>query len=81
MLATWADFDGSNVRPGVEKLARCSNQSKRTVIRHMQELMARQLLERTAAGGRRNGEADTLQLTSPIDLGILGPLLTPDDAR
>lgn len=78
-LATWAKRDGSNVHPSVETLANATEQSRRTVLRHLALLRdVYRLIGRIARGGGRGrqGVTSLYQLTLPdnvLDFDMLGP--------
>jgi hypothetical protein len=80
-MATYADPDGSRVRPGVDVLAAVVGQSDSTVRRSLAVLRTKLgLLDQTTRGGGRNGRGKTAeyQLTIPADLLDRVDLLTPD---
>lgn len=70
MLATYADPDGSRVRPGPVVLAAVTGQSERSVKRHLGDLRKLGLLTVTRRGGGRGGQGRTTeyQLSIPADL-------------
>jgi hypothetical protein len=70
VLATYADPDGTRVRPGVEVLADVTCQSEKNVRRHLAELRGLQLIELVSRGGGRGGAGRTSEyrLTIPTDL-------------
>lgn len=78
-LATWAKRDGSSVHPSVETLANATEQSRRTVLRHLALLRdVYRLIGRVARGGGRGrkGITSLYQLTLPenvLELPMLGP--------
>lgn len=68
ILATFANPDGSRVRPGVTGLAQAQSVSERTAKRNLVALRESGWIKRTATGtnvGRRGGWADTYQLVIP----------------
>lgn len=85
ILATWADPNGSRVRPGLGLLAASTGVSERTARRVLGSL-ARDwgLIDLVARGGGRNGKGKTAEyrLTIPTDLlerlTLLGPDGLPD---
>jgi hypothetical protein len=85
LLATWADADGSRVRPGLELLAAAIGRSERTAANALRSLCRDWgLLEQmTRGGGRgRSGRAADYRLTIPTDLldrhVLLGPNGLPE---
>lgn len=81
LMSTYADPDGTRVRPGTEKLSRVSGKSTRTVIRAITALRDRGLLERTKErqpNGRAGGH-DEYRLTFPGDLTESTEMLNPDE--
>jgi DNA-binding MarR family transcriptional regulator len=69
MLASYADRDGGNIHPGVDRLAANLECHERTVRRHLTRLAERGLIEKTFSGssaGRRR-RADCWALTLPAD--------------
>lgn len=83
VLATYADPDGSRVRPGNEVLAAVTGQSERTVKRNLASLRELGLLAIARRGGGRAGVGKTTeyQLTIPMDLLERAELLAPGDRR
>jgi hypothetical protein len=82
MLATYADPDGSRVRPGLPVLAAVTGYEERTVRRHLRRLTDDfGLVQQTARGGGRKGQgrASTYRLTIPVDLLERVTLLAPGD--
>lgn len=80
MLATYADRDGDNAHPGVDRLAADCECDERTVRRHLTRLADLGLIERTFEGssaGRRR-LADCYRLTMPPNPAAIG--LTEDPA-
>ena len=80
-LATYAKRDGSNVFPSVERLARETEQGRRTVLRHLALLRdVYRLIGRIARGGGRGrrGVTSRYQLTVPEDLLAEFAMLDPD---
>lgn len=78
MLATYADQDGTRVRPGVERLARVMCVSEPTVKRSLSTLRNLGLVERTKQGNRYAKLADEYRLTVPSTL-FDQPMLDPDE--
>lgn len=78
VLATYADQDGSRIRPGVERLGRVMCTSEKTVKRHLATLRSDGLIERVKQGNRWTHQADEYRLTLPFDLLERG-LLDPDE--
>ncbi|MBA0126305.1 hypothetical protein H0B56_12205 [Haloechinothrix sp. YIM 98757] len=81
ILATYADPDGSRVRPGLDVLASVSGQSERSVKRSLAELRGLGLLTVARRGGGRGGQGRTTehQLTIPVDLLDRVTVLDPDE--
>ncbi|MFI9507548.1 hypothetical protein [Nocardia sp. NPDC052566] len=79
MLATYAERDGTRVRPGVERLALVTCMSEPTVKRALSALRALGLIERTRRGNRHAGLADEYRLTVPSNL-LDHPMLDPDES-
>ncbi|MBM9464645.1 hypothetical protein JL108_14405 [Aeromicrobium sp. YIM 150415] len=75
-LGTYADQDGTEVRPGDERVARVLRCDPRTIRRNRRRLVDMGLIERTSAQ-RVRGRADVYRLTIPADFlewpGLLGP--------
>ncbi|MGW4720896.1 hypothetical protein [Nocardia sp. NPDC004260] len=78
MLATYADRDGTRVRPGVDRMALVMCVSEPTVKRGMSELRAMGLIQRVKQGNRHAKKADEYRLTMPLNLLDL-PMLGPDE--
>lgn len=83
VLATYADPDGSRVRPGLPVLASVTGDSERNVgriLRHLSDDLG--LLRQVARGGGRGGKgrASVYRLTIPTDLLDRIVLLSPDDS-
>lgn len=81
LLSTWADPDGTRVRPGLALLAGAIGRSERTaadVVRSLCQDWG--LLEQTERGGGRgrSGRTATYRLTLPVDLLDRHVLLGPD---
>ena len=79
-LATWARNDGSRVYPSIETLANATEQSRRTVLRHLALLrdVYRMLGRITRGGGRgRRGTTSLYHLTMPDNITDF-PMLDPD---
>jgi hypothetical protein len=82
VLATYADPDGSRVRPGLPVLSAVTGDSERHVSRLLTTLTDELgLLELVARGGGRGGKgrASVYRLTVPVDLLERIPLLMPND--
>ncbi len=77
-LGTYADQDGTEVRPGDKRVARVLRCSTRTVERNRKQLIELGLLERTHAQRSRE-KADTYRLTVPPDFLEWPGLLDPDE--
>lgn len=68
-VATFANRDGSNVRPGEEQLAADLGLSERQVRRHLTRLREEyRLLDRVSRGGSRSRYPDMYRLVLPDDL-------------
>lgn len=80
MLSTYADADGTRVRPGTKRLARVMGSTERTVIRSLNPLREWGLLQRTKKGNRHSGQVDEYRLTVPATLLDL-PMLPPDEGE
>lgn len=68
MLATWANRDGSQVRPGRLRLATYRDLSEKQVGRHVTELRRLGLLEITEKGNQYGFRTTVYRLTLPDDL-------------
>jgi len=81
VLAQYANTDGSNAFPSVDKLARVCEVSEKTVRTALGELRTRGLIVRTRRGGLRGTTAysDVHDLAIPADLLDLNDLLPPDE--
>ena len=81
ILATYASADGSNVRPGRERLANVAARSPRTITRSLVELRDLGLIERTVEGSNygRQAMSDEYRLTIPTDLQERVEMLDPDE--
>lgn len=66
-MGTYASINGTDVRPGDDRLARVLRCSRRTVIRNRQKLIEIGLLERVGSV-RVRGRADEYVLTIPPDV-------------
>lgn len=79
-LATYADKDGSRVRPGVNALAAVTGQGESTVRRLLAALRESGLIEQVSRGGGRagHGKATEYRLTLPADVDGL-VLLPPSE--
>lgn len=80
MLATYADADGSNAHPGLDRLAADCESDERTIRRNLTHLVELGLLVRTFSGSRagRRQLADCYALTMPANVIAIG--LTDDPA-
>lgn len=81
LLATWADPDGSRVRPGTELVAASIGRSERTAAAVIRSLCRDWgLLEQVERGGGRGGSGKTARyrLTIPTDLLDRHVLLDPN---
>ena len=69
MLAGYADRDGGNMHPGVDRLAANLERDESTVRRHLTRLAKLGLIEKTSSGSSagRRGRADCWALTLPDD--------------
>lgn len=84
VLASYADADGSNVRPGVERLSDITGLGTATVKRSLKALRVEYgLLDQVKRGGGRTGRGSVTlyRLTLPEDLLDRVELLSPDDRR
>lgn len=69
ILATFADPDGSNIRPGMPLLTACRDKSERTCQRHLATLIALGLIAVTERGNQYGLRTSVYRLTAPDDLG------------
>ncbi|NEW42754.1 helix-turn-helix domain-containing protein [Nocardia cyriacigeorgica] len=79
MLATYADGDGSRIRPGVERLSLVMCVTDRTVKRSLSVLRELGLIALTKKGNRHAKQADEYRLTVPatlLDHSMLDPAET-----
>jgi hypothetical protein len=83
VLATYADPDGTRVRPGVDVLADVTGDSARNVRRVVTMLRDLDLLTLVSRGGGRGGKgrAAEYRLTVPVDLLDRVELLTPGERQ
>jgi hypothetical protein len=88
LLSTWADPDGSRVRPGMPLLAAARGKSERStsnIVRSLAHYWG--LIEQVSRGGGRGGRGKTAEwrLTMPTDLldrhVLLGPDGLPDSSE
>jgi hypothetical protein len=81
VLATYADPDGSRVRPGNPVLADVTGMSVATIKRYLSRLRRMQLIALARRGGGRGGKgaASEYQLTIPADLLDTMILLSPGE--
>ena len=79
ILASYADSDGSRIRPGIQRMARVSCTSEKTVRRHVKFLCDAGFLVRTKHGNRWIGEVNEYQLTIPVDLLNRMPMIDPNE--
>lgn len=77
-LATYADIDGTRIRPGVERLVRVTGTSLATVKRALSWLREHGLIDRVKQGNRWAKQADEYQLSIPVNL-LEMELLPPDE--
>lgn len=82
-LATYADQDGTRVRPGVDRLAAVTELSERSVKNALKKLREVGLIERVFHGGLRGtrGFADVYRLTIPANLMQRVELLPVDESQ
>lgn len=81
LLATYADADGSRIRPGVKRLTAETGKSDKTVRRWLEELRSTYgVIAITERGGGRGGrgKTHTYRLVLPADLLDRIELLPPD---
>ena len=80
-LASYANADGSRVRPGLPRLAAVTQLSKSSVSRAVTALRSLGLVERVVCGSAngRRGWSDEYRLTVPADLLEVMELLPPDE--
>lgn len=84
LLATFADGDGSRVRPGLEQLTAMTGRSRATVKRSMTVLRGElELLEEVSRGGGRygKGHATEYRLVIPEDLLDRVELISPESSN
>ena len=83
MLATFADADGSRVRPGVDVLAAVTGQGASTIRKQLTGLQEYGLLTLVSRGGGRSGrgKAHEYRLTVPVDLLARVPMLPVGERR
>lgn len=81
-LASYADQDGSRVRPGVARLSAVTELSERSVRNALTKLRDLGLIERTREGSRNGRRAltDEHRLSIPADLLERCELLDPDES-
>lgn len=81
LLATWADTDGTRVRPGAPRLIAITGASASTIARWTKQLRDLGLLEVTRRGGGRagSGTATEYRLAAPADVLTTPGLLTADE--
>lgn len=81
VLAQYANTDGTNAFPSVDKLARVCEVSEKTVRTALGELRERGLIVRVRRGGMRGTQAysDVHNLAIPADLLEMNDLLPPDE--
>lgn len=85
-MATYANADGTKIRPGQKRLAAVLGTSEMTVRRGQAELEATGMLELVFKGhsqgrGQAGGYASEYRLTVPSDLLECVPLLDPDEVN
>lgn len=88
VLATYANADGTSVRPGVSRVATGAGVSTRTVDRALDRLRSEGYLHKVRNGNSRAGVADEYRLTlpdgpssvtdQPTDTGADHPTSVPD---
>jgi DNA-binding transcriptional ArsR family regulator len=81
LLSTYADSDGSRVRPGEKRLIAVTGKSESTVRRWLKWYLDNGLLTLAARGGGRGGKGktNTYRLSIPPDLLDKFELLSEDD--
>lgn len=82
VLAQYANTDGTNAFPSVDKLARVCEVSEKTVRKALAELRERGFIIRVRKGGMRGTQAfsDAHNLAIPGDLLEANDLLPPDES-
>jgi Helix-turn-helix domain len=82
-LATYANGDGSSVKPGLKRLMNVTGYSKATICRALARLRELGLLGYVfqASKDGREGTADEYQLTFPLDLFQRIEMLGPEEER
>jgi DNA-binding transcriptional ArsR family regulator len=80
-MATYADLDGTKVRPGVVRLAAVTELSERSVYSALKKLTNLGLIECVFRGGHRgeSGMASVYRLTIPADLLERVEMLPPSE--
>lgn len=78
-MATYADQDGTRVRPGIERLALVMCVSEKTVDRGMSTLRELGLVKLTKRGNRHANQSDEYRLTAPASI-LDRPILDPDES-
>lgn len=70
VMATYADPDGTRIRPTAPELAAAARMGESTVARYVRELRNAGLIVKTRRGGGRNGTGrpNEYRLTVPLDL-------------
>ncbi|MEA5366060.1 hypothetical protein VA596_41490 [Amycolatopsis sp., V23-08] len=83
MVASYADADGSRVRPGAEVLAAVTAQGASTIRKQLAALQEYGLLVLVSRGGGRSGRgrAAEFRLTVPVDLLERVPMLPVGERR
>ena len=86
VMATYANSDGTRVRPGQKRLANVMGTSISTVERGQRALEALGFIEMTYKGhsagrGRAGGYASEYRLTIPSDILERVPMLDPDESH
>ncbi len=81
VLATYADSDGSNVRPGLKRLIAVTGKSRATICRALATLRDLGLIDYVFQASRdgHKDKVDEYRLTMPADLTERIPLLGPDE--
>lgn len=81
LLATYADADGTRVKPGTVRLMSITGMSRSTVCRALAVLRDNGMIEYTykALESNRKGAVDEYRLTRPVDMLDRIPMLPPED--
>lgn len=70
VAATYADADGTKIRPGEARIAAAMRKGPQTARRAVAELVAAGLLEQVSRGGGPNGLASVYRLVAPAGTKI-----------